>query len=127
MLPQNSGGDMAKLERDHYGTIELLVLKALSWEPTHGFGISRWIELVSNDEVSVQEGSLYPALYRLEAEGWIEAEWGVSENGRRAKFYALTTLGRRMLRAEESRWQRFVATMGRVLAATPGSVARDTR
>jgi PadR family transcriptional regulator, regulatory protein PadR len=118
---------MAKLERDHYGTIELLVLKALSWAPAHGFGISRWIELVSHDEMSVQEGSLYPALYRLETEGWIESEWGVSENKRRAKFYALTPLGRRMLRAEESRWRQFVETMARVLAATPRTLADDTR
>ena len=118
---------MAKLERDNYGTIELLVLKALSWAPAHGFGISRWIELVSNDELSVQEGSLYPALYRLETEGWIESEWGVSENKRRAKFYALTPLGRKMLRAEENRWTRFVATMGRVLAATPRTVAEHAR
>ena len=116
---------MAKLERDLYGTIELLVLKALSWAPAHGFGISRWIELVSGDEMRVQEGSLYPALHRLEAEGWIEAEWGVSDNGRRAKFYALTPLGRRMLRTEESRWRRFVETMGRVLAATPAAFADD--
>ena len=118
---------MAKLERDHYGTIELLVLKALSWAPAHGFGISRWIELVSGDEVRVQEGSLYPALFRLEAEGCVSAEWGVSENGRRAKFYALTPLGRRMLRAEESRWRSFVETMGRVLAATPGALVDDAR
>ncbi len=110
---------MARLERDLYGTIELLVLKALSWAPAHGFGISRWIELVSKDEMSVQEGSLYPALHRLEAEGWIEAEWGVSENGRRAKFYALTPVGRRMLQAEERRWRGFVEVMGRVLAAKP--------
>ena len=108
---------MAKLERDHYGTIELLILKALSWNPSHGFGISRWIETVSADELNLQEGSLYPALYRLEAEGWISAEWGVSDNGRRAKFYSLTALGRRMLRAEENRWRNFVATMGRVLEA----------
>jgi len=118
---------MARPERGLYGTVELLVLKALSWEPSHGFGISRWIELVSRDELSVQEGSLYPALYRLETEGWIEAEWGVSENGRRAKFYALTPLGRRMLRAEESRWRQFVDTMSRVLAATPRSMAEETR
>jgi PadR family transcriptional regulator, regulatory protein PadR len=110
---------MAKTERDLYGTIELLVLKALSWAPAHGFGIARWIELVSDDDLRVEEGSLYPALYRLEAEGWIVAEWGVSENRRRAKFYALTPLGRRMLRTEEARWQRFVRTMGRVLAAMP--------
>jgi transcriptional regulator len=118
---------MAKLERDLYGTIELLVLKALSWAPSHGFGISRWIELVSKDEMSVQEGSLYPALYRLETEGWIESEWGVSENNRRAKFYALTPLGRRMLRAEESRWRSFVDAMTRVLAATPQTVAKGAR
>ena len=114
---------MAKTERDLYGTIELLVLKALSWAPSHGFGIARWIELVSGDDLRVEEGSLYPALYRLEAEGWIQAEWGVSANGRRAKFYALTPLGRRMLRAEEGRWQRFVETMTRVLAATPTGAA----
>ena len=112
---------MAKSERDLYGTIELLVLKALSWAPSHGFGIARWIELVSGDDLRVEEGSLYPALYRLETEGWIAAEWGVSANGRRAKFYTLTPLGRRMLRAEESRWQRFVETMSRVLAAKPSA------
>ena len=110
---------MAKGERDLYGTIELLVLKALSWGPAHGFGVARWIELVSGDDLRVEEGSLYPALHRLEAEGWIEGEWGVSENRRRAKFYTLTPLGRRMLRAEEGRWRRFVETMGRVLAAAP--------
>jgi PadR family transcriptional regulator, regulatory protein PadR len=110
---------MAKSERDLYGTIELLVLKALSWAPAHGFGVARWIEVVSRDELRVEEGSLYPALHRLEAEGWIEAEWGVSANRRRAKFYALTPLGRRMLRAEEGRWRHFVDTMARVLAATP--------
>ena len=112
---------MAKTERDLYGTIELLILKALSWAPAHGFGIARWIELVSADGLRVEEGSLYPALYRLEAEGWIAAEWGVSENRRRAKFYALTPLGERMLRTEEARWRRFVGTMTRVLAATPAA------
>jgi PadR family transcriptional regulator PadR len=113
---------MAKSERDLYGTIELLILKALSFGPSHGFGVARWIELVSEDGLRVEEGSLYPALYRLEAEGWIAAEWGVSENRRRAKFYTLTPLGTRMLHTEESRWRRFVETMGRVLAATPGMV-----
>ena len=110
---------MAKSERDLYGTIELLVLKALSWGSSHGFGIARWIETVSDDALTVEEGSLYPALHRLEAEGWIAAEWGVSENKRRAKFYTLTPVGRRMLRAEEGRWERFVTTMAKVLAARP--------
>jgi len=109
---------MARSERDLYGTIELLILKALSFGPSHGFGVARCIELIADDELRVEEGSLYPALYRLEAEGWVVAEWGVSENGRRAKFYSLTPLGTRMLHAQESRWRRFVETMGRVLAAT---------
>jgi PadR family transcriptional regulator PadR len=114
---------MAKSERDLYGTIELLILKALSFGASHGFGVARWIEQVSDDGLRVEEGSLYPALYRLEAEGWIAAEWGVSENRRRAKFYSLTPLGARMLHTEESRWRRFVETMQRVLAATPGALA----
>ena len=109
---------MAKLERDHYGTIELLVLKALSWEPAHGFGISRWIELVSNDEMSVQEGSLYPALYRLEDKGWITAEWGTSPEGRRAKVYTLTAAGRRQLAKERATWKLFSGAVDQVLHAT---------
>jgi PadR family transcriptional regulator PadR len=109
---------MAKLERDNYGTIELLVLKALSWAPSHGFGISRWIELVSNDELSVQEGSLYPALYRLEDRGWIEAEWGISPEGRKAKFYRLTAEGRRQLGAETETWRVFSLAVNHVLRAT---------
>jgi PadR family transcriptional regulator, regulatory protein PadR len=111
---------MAKSERDLYGTIELLILKALSFGPSHGFGVARWIEVVSDDGLRVEEGSLYPALYRLEAEGWISAEWGISDNKRRAKFYSLTPLGAGMLRTEEGRWRRFVETMGRVLAVQPG-------
>jgi PadR family transcriptional regulator PadR len=109
---------MAKLERDNYGTIELLVLKALSWAPSHGFGISRWIELVSNDELSVQEGSLYPALYRLEDRGWIEAEWGISPEGRKAKFYHLTAEGRKQLGAEQESWRVFTLAVNHVLRAT---------
>ena len=118
---------MARLERGLYGTVELLVLKALSWAPSHGYGVLLRIEQISGGALQIQQGALYPALYRLETEGWIEAEWGVSENGRRAKFYALTPLGRRMLRAEESRWRSFVETMTRVLAATPRTVANETR
>src|SRR5256885_17056894 len=97
---------MAKSERDLYGTIELLVLKALSWEPSHGFGIARWIELVSDDTLTVEEGSLYPALYRLEAEGWIEAEWGVSENKRRGTMYSLTPPAPGLLAAQRRRLER---------------------
>ena len=106
---------MAKLERDLYGTIELLVLKALSWAPSHGFGISRWIELVSNDELSVQEGSLYPALYRMERRGWIEAAWGKSEIGQRIKVYSLTTAGRAQLRAESAQWTQFTTAVAKIV------------
>jgi transcriptional regulator len=105
------------------GTLDLLILKTLLLEPNHGWGISQRIQQLSQDVLAVNQGSLYPALARLEEQGLIAAEWGVSANGRRAKFYALTPLGRRMLRAEETRWQRFVETMSRVLAATPKGVA----
>ena len=89
------------------GTLDLLILKALSWGPSHGFGVARWIEQATDDVLRVEEGSLYPALHRLEAREWIEAEWGVSENNRKAKFYSLTTQGRQRLRAETVTWTRF--------------------
>ncbi len=109
---------MAKLERDHYGTIELLVLKALSWAPSHGFGISRWIELVSGDVLRVEEGSLYPALYRMTRKGWIKGEWGTSENNRRAKFYHLTREGERQFREQTTGWQRFAAAVTEAVGST---------
>ena len=108
------------------GTLALMILKTLeTMGPQHGYGIARRIEQTSGDVLSLNYGTLYPALVKLEQEGFIAAEWGVSENGRRAKFYALTPLGRRALQAEESRWRRFVETMGRVLAATPSALADD--
>jgi PadR family transcriptional regulator PadR len=93
------------------GTVELLVLKTLSWGPMHGYGIASWIESVTNDVLSVEEGSLYPALYRMAKKGWIKAEWGLSENNRRAKFYHLTAAGRRQSREQTSGWQRFAAAV----------------
>ena len=99
------------------GTLELLVLKTLSWGPMHGYGIAAWIESATEDVLRVEEGSLYPALYRMTRKGWIEAEWGLSENNRRAKFYRLTPLGRRMLRARTESWERLVAAVGKVLHA----------
>ena len=98
-----------------HGTLDALVLKTLSWGPRHGFAILRWIEDTSGDVIQVEEGSLYPALYRLEERGLIEAEWGVSELGRKAKFYQLTTKGRAQLRAETAEWQRFAAGVSRIL------------
>src|SRR3954447_6948365 len=91
------------------GTLELLVLKTLTWGPMHGYGIASWIETATDDVLSVEEGSLYPALYRMARKGWITAEWGLSENNRRAKFYRLTPQGRREYREQTSGWQRFAA------------------
>src|SRR3954466_9366029 len=99
------------------GTLELLVLKTLSWGPMHGYGIASWIETATDDVLSVEEGSLYPALYRMARKGWIKAEWGVSENNRRAKFYRLTPQGRQQLRDQTSGWQRFAAAVERAVTS----------
>jgi PadR family transcriptional regulator, regulatory protein PadR len=87
-------------------SLDLLVLKALSWGPMHGYGISEWIEGATSSLLLVEEGTLYPALHRLERRGWITSEWGVSENNRRAKFYRLSTAGRARFRAEAPVWHR---------------------
>ena len=93
------------------GTVELLVLKALSWGPIHGYGIASWIESATDDVLRVEEGSLYPALYRMARKGWIKAHWGVTENNRRAKYYHLTAEGRRQFRDQTSGWQRFAGAV----------------
>jgi transcriptional regulator len=100
------------------GTLDLLILKTLSWGPAHGYAVARWIEQLTGNVLTVGEGSLYPALHRLEEREWIEAEWRVSENNRRAKFYRLTAQGRRQLRAETADWSQFVDAMAKVLRAT---------
>ena len=87
-------------------SLDLLILKALSWTPMHGYAISEWIDDATRSVMLVEEGTLYPALHRLERRGWIESEWGVSANNRRAKFYEMTTAGRARLRAEARVWQR---------------------
>ena len=107
-----------------HGTLEALVLKTLSWGPRHGFAILRWIEETSADAIQVEEGSLYPALYRLEERGLIEAEWGVSELGRKAKFYSLTTKGRAQLRAETAEWRRFADGVSRILLTANPAATR---
>ena len=99
------------------GTLDLLILKALSWGPSHGYGVARWIEQATGDVLRVEEGSLYPALHRLEEREWIVAEWGLSENRRRAKFYELTPQGEAQLRAETASWERFAAAVFAALAA----------
>ena len=105
-----------------HGTLDMLVLKVLDGGPLHGYAIAVRLERMSNDVFSVEEGSLYPALHRLEQRGWIEAEWGTSENNRKAKFYRLTTEGKRHLRSESPNWLKFATAVGRVLQAAQGPV-----
>jgi len=100
------------------GTLDLLILKALILGSLHGWGISKRLRQMSRDALDVGQGSLYPALYRLEERGWIVAEWGVSEEGRRARFYQLTAAGKKQFAAERTQWRRFAATVERVLDAS---------
>ena len=100
-----------------HGTLEVLILKTLSWGPMHGFGIGRWIEQLSGNGLRIEEGSLYPALYRIEKKGWVDASWGVSDNQRRAKFYRLTVEGRRQLLKNSDTWSTFALAVARVLNA----------
>jgi transcriptional regulator len=101
------------------GTLELLILKAVSLGPEHGYGILLRIEAISHQALKVEQGALYPALYRLEHEGRLESEWGVSDNNRKAKFYRLTAAGRKQLRDETASWQRFAAAIAAALVAQP--------
>jgi PadR family transcriptional regulator, regulatory protein PadR len=107
---------MAKMDLMQ-GTLDVLILKALSWGPLHGYAVVRWIGQRTEDALRIEEGALYPALHRMEQRGWIEAEWGVSENNRRAKFYRLTDEGRHQLHAEAVSWQRYAEAVGKVLHA----------
>jgi transcriptional regulator len=100
------------------GTLDMLILKALQHDPMHGFGISVRIRHMSDEVLQVEQGSLYPALYRLEDKGWIKAEWGTSENNRRARFYELTAAGRKQLNAETENWDRVSAAINLVLKRT---------
>jgi PadR family transcriptional regulator PadR len=97
------------------GTLDMLILKALSLGPRHGYGIGQRITQISDDVLRVEEGSLYPALYRIERRGWISSEWGTSENNLRAKFYKLTRAGRRQLEVEEANWERLADAVFKVL------------
>jgi PadR family transcriptional regulator PadR len=107
---------MAIQQKDRlHGTLDALVLKTLSWGPRHGYAIARWLEDTTGESIRVEEGSLYPALYRMEKRGWIEAEWGMSEIGRKAKIYKLTTTGRRQLKAETEEWSEFARAVSAVL------------
>ena len=100
------------------GTLDLLVLQTLSWGPAHGYAIARWTEQLTGDVLALGQGSLYPALYRLEERGLIESEWRLTDTNRRAKVYRLTARGRAQLRAETAAWTRFVEAMGKILRTT---------
>ena len=104
------------------GTLDLLILKAVSLGPQHGYGVLLRIEQISQGHLPVQQGTLYPALYRLEGRGLLDTEWGTSENNRRAKFYSLTPAGRKQLLDERSSWEQIVAAMTVALRATPESL-----
>jgi transcriptional regulator len=97
------------------GTLDLLILRTLALEPQHGWAISERVQQISSDVLQIQQGSLYPALHRLERRGWIKARWGASENNRRAKFYELTRSGRKQLQAEETAWRKLTAAVAQVL------------
>ena len=109
------------------GTIELLVLKRLSWGPMHGYGIASWIETATDDVLCVEEGSLYPALYRMVRKGWIKGGWGVSDNNRRAKFYKLTPAGQREFEQQTHGWLRLSHAVSRAVTATDLPVAGAER
>ena len=100
------------------GTVELLVLKTLSWGPMHGYGIASWIESATDDVLRVEEGSLYPALYRMATKGWIKGEYGVSENNRRAKFYRLTNEGRKQCAEQSKGWARLAQAVSHAVTTT---------
>ena len=98
-----------------YGTLDMLILKALQHEPRHGLAIADRIQQMSSEVLRVEQGSLYPALYRLEAEGWVKAEWGISDTNRKARYYSLTAAGRKQLNAELEHWDRITAAVNAVL------------
>jgi transcriptional regulator len=101
------------------GTLDFLVLRALSWAPNHGYGIARFIRDGSDQSFRILDGALYTSLHRMEERGWVDSYWGTSDRGKRAKFYRLTTVGRRALRMEQTMWERYVAAVAGVIAARP--------
>ena len=100
------------------GTLDVMILKALSWGPMHGFGVAKWIHLTTDDVLQIDDGALYPALHRMEHRGLIEADWDLTENKRRAKYYQLTAKGRQQLRTRASSWDRYSSAVSKVIHAT---------
>jgi PadR family transcriptional regulator, regulatory protein PadR len=104
------------------GTLDMLILKAVSLGPLHGYGVMLRIQQISEGKLEVQQGSLYPALYRLEHQGWLSSEWGESENKRKAKYYRLTATGRRQLQSETAKWNRVASMITGILRTTPEEI-----
>ena len=100
------------------GTLDVMILKALSWGPMHGFGVAKWIHLTTDDVLQIEDGALYPALHRMEHRGLIDADWDLTENKRRAKYYRLTSKGRQQLRVRTSSWDRYSTAVSKVIHAT---------
>lgn len=100
------------------GTLDLLVLRTLAWGPRHGYAVARWIRETSDDALNVEDRALYLSLHRLEERGWIESEWGLSENNRRARYYQLTPAGKRQLRTQIKRWEQYVVAVGKIIGAS---------
>ena len=120
----HKGEPMADAEIDLLrSSLDLLILKALSWGPRHGYAVAEWVEYATGDAFALEEGTLYPALHRLERKGWVTSEWGVSENNRRAKYYRPTTAGRAQLRAGAPAWHRYAEAIAAALRATSPDVS----
>ena len=97
------------------GTLDVLVLKTLTWAPAHGYAVARWIRDTTEDALAIEDGALYTSLHRMERRGWVASEWGVSDGGRRVKYYAITPAGRRTLVAQSDQWQRYVSAVAKIL------------
>ena len=113
-LPLNTSGELVDLDLLQ-GTLDLLILKTLTWGPMHGYAVARWISDTTEDDLKIEEGALYTALHRMEKRGWLASEWGVSENNRKAKYYELTTAGRKQLRSQTDVFTRYARAVFKVL------------
>src|SRR5437762_4202933 len=106
------------------GTLEFLILRTIAWGPQHGFGIAKWIKTTTDGRLQIEDGALYPALHRMEHKRWISAEWGITESGRRARYYELTRLGRRALQRQSESWSQYVDAVRRIMTASARREAR---
>lgn len=107
------------------GTLDFLILRTLAWGPQHGFGIAKWIKTVTDGRLQIEDGALYPALHRMAQKKWVAAEWGVTDSGRRARYYELTTLGRETLRTQTAAWADYVSAVQQIISASTRREARS--